>query len=105
MINNSTLFITFVTVLLLDQDSSHLPGRHLSVVGVGVVVPLDGGQVGVVREEDRLYQTLALLAPEAGRDGDVAELVEDLVRLAVDRILTTDQLASVSIIKLHAEPF
>ena len=54
MINNSTLFITFVTVLLLDQDSSHLPGRHLSVVGVGVVVPLDGGKVSVVRKVDWL---------------------------------------------------
>ena len=72
---------------MLDQDSSHLPGRHLSVVGVGVVVPLDGGQVGVVGKVDWLQQSLRLLAPETGRDGEVAELVKDLMCLAVDWIV------------------
>ena len=36
----------------LYQYSSHLPHGHLAVVGEGVIVPFDGQQVGVQREED-----------------------------------------------------
>ena len=56
-----------------------MPHGHLAVVCVGVVVPLDGDQVGVVWKVDGLHQPLAVLAPETGRDGDVAELVKYLM--------------------------
>ena len=35
----------------VDHDPPHLPHGHLAIVGVGVVVPLDGRQVGVEAEE------------------------------------------------------
>ena len=78
-------FIIYIVMIiqsnrrLFDKDSSHLPHGHLPVVGVGVVVPLDGGEVGVVGQEDGGQQSFVLLSPETGRDGDVAELIKYLV--------------------------
>ena len=63
---------------IVSEDSPHLPHGHLAVVGVGVVVPLDGGQVGVVREVDRGHQPLLSLAPQTRRDGQVTKLVHHL---------------------------
>ena len=42
----------------VGQHAPHLPGGHLPVVQVRVVVPLDGGEVPVERQEDRLHQAL-----------------------------------------------
>ncbi len=40
---------------------------------------------------------------EAGRDGEVAQLVKDLMTLAVDRIVTTEELLRVRIVELHGD--
>ena len=63
---------------IVSEDSPHLPHGHLAVVGVGVVVPLDGGQVGVEGEVDGGHQPLLRLAPQTRRDGQVAQLVHHL---------------------------
>ena len=41
-------------------------------MGVGVVVPLDGEEVGIVGKVDWRQQALALFTPETGRDGNVS---------------------------------
>jgi hypothetical protein len=46
----------------------------------------------------------AYLGPiEAGRDGEVAQLVKNLMTLAVDRIVTTEELLRVRIVELHGD--
>ncbi len=40
---------------------------------------------------------------EAGRDGQVAQLVKNLMALAVDRIVTTEELLRVRIVELHGD--
>ncbi len=46
----------------------------------------------------------AYLRPiEAGRDGEVAQLVKNLMTLAVDRIVTTEELLRVRIVELHGD--
>ena len=57
---------------LFDEDTPHLPHGHLAVVGVGVVVPLDGEKISIVGEVDWLHQALALFTPETRRDGNVS---------------------------------
>ena len=89
--------------LLVDENSSHLPGRHFSVVSVGVVVPLDGGQVGVVGKIDRVHQPLSVLAPETGREGEVSQLIKDLMSLTVERVVGTEELPSISVVELHTD--
>ena len=69
----------------------------------GVVVPLDGGQVGVVGQVDRLHQALGVLAPETGREGEVAEFIKDLVSLAIVGVVSTEELPSVGVVELHAD--
>ena len=39
-------------IKVAQNDPPHLPHGHLPIVGVGVVVPLDGSQVGVEVEEN-----------------------------------------------------
>ena len=56
---------------LLDEDASHLPHGHLAVVGVGVVVPLDGEKVGIIGKVDGTQESIALFTPQTGRDGYV----------------------------------
>ena len=58
--------------IVFDEDSSHLPHGHLTVVGVRVVVPLDRQQIGIVGQVDWLHQALALFTPQTGRDGNVS---------------------------------
>ena len=85
----------------MDKDSSHLPGCHLSIMSVGVVVPFDGGQVGIIGQEDWCHQALIFFTPETRWDGKVALFIHDLMALAKDRIVTAQQHASVCMIKLH----
>ncbi len=40
---------------------------------------------------------------EAGRDGEVAQLVKNLMTLAVDRIVTTEELLRVRVVELHGD--
>ena len=40
---------------------------------------------------------------EAGRDGEVAQLVKNLMALAVDRIVTTEELLRVRVVELHGD--
>ena len=80
----TTLGSIFIRLLgesqvLLHQDPSHLPGCHLPVVSVGVVVPLDGEEVGVEGEEGGRHQTLLLRPPQAGRQGYVAQFIKNLI--------------------------
>ena len=72
-------------------------------MSVGVVVPLDGGQVGVVGKIDRLHQALGVLAPKTGGEGEVSQLIEDLMSLAIDRVVSTEEFASVSVVEFHAD--
>ena len=72
-------------------------------MSVGVVVPLDGGQVGVVGKIDRLHQALGVLAPQTGREGEVSQLVKDLMSLTIDRIVSTEELAGVRVVELHTD--
>ena len=70
-------FLVFSVIIhsirrLFDEDASHLPHGHVPVVGVGVVVPLDGEEVGIVGKVDWRQQALALFTPETGRDGNVS---------------------------------
>ena len=75
------------------KNASHLPGSHLSIVGVRVVVSLDRGQVGVERQENRCNQSLLrwevnkgnkslvlylLCTPDARWNRKVAEFIEHL---------------------------
>ena len=50
-------------------------------MGVGVVVPLDGDEVGVKGEEGRRHQTLLLRPPKTGRQRYVAQLVKNLGKM------------------------
>lgn len=92
----------FYIVSLCDHDASHLPHGHLPVVGVGVGVPLDRGQVGVEGEEGGRRQSFLqakeermvrrkdvillgrksrpnlLSAPQTRRDGHEPKLVKHL---------------------------
>ena len=82
----TTLGSIFIRLLryshvLLHEDASHLPGRHLPVVSVGVVVPLDGEEVGVEGEEGGRHQTLLLGTPQARRQGYVAQFIKNLVKI------------------------
>ena len=53
-------FLLFQSKILgrVDHDPPHLPHGHLAIVGVRVVVPLDGRQVGVEVEEGGGWETL-----------------------------------------------
>ena len=77
----------------IGKNASHLPGSHLSIVGVRVVVPLDRGQVGVERQENRCNQSLLrwevnkgnkslvlylLCTPDARWNRKVAEFIKHL---------------------------
>ena len=77
----------------IGKNASHLPGSHLSIVGVRVVVSLDRGQVGVERQENRCNQSLLrwevskgkkssllylLCAPDARWNRKVAEFIKHL---------------------------
>ena len=63
-----------------EGHAAHLPGRHLArVADVRVPGVRDGEHGRVLAEEDRRLEALVLGAPEAGRQRDVADLVE-LVR-------------------------
>ena len=72
-------------------------------MSVGVVVPLDGGQVGVVGKIDRLHQPLGFLAPETRGEGEVSELIKDLMSLAVYRVVSTEEVPGVSVVELHTD--
>ena len=89
-------------------------------MSVGVVVSLDGCQVGVIRKVDWSQKTLLLCAPETGRDSQVAKLIHNLsttkfysapilscpahlMSVAILGIMTTQQHPSVSVIQLHAD--
>ena len=72
-------------------------------MSVCVVVPLDGGQVGIIGQEDRSHQTLILLTPETRRNGQVAFLIHDLMTLAKDGVVAAEQHACVSMVQLHTD--
>ena len=96
-------YFCYFSVLIVDQDASHLPGRHLSIVSVGVVIPLDRGQVSIVWEEHRRHQTLLLLPPKTGWNGEVTLLIKHLVTLTKHRVVTAEQHPGVSVVQLHAD--
>ena len=50
---------------------------YLTHVTVGVIEVLDGGQIRLWRERDRLRQA-CLVAPQTRGDGDVVLFIEDL---------------------------
>ena len=43
-----------------DQDPSHLPRSHLSIMSIGVIAPFDGQQVSVEGQEGWWNQALTL---------------------------------------------
>jgi len=83
--------------------SPHLPAGHLSIVEVRVVVPLDGGEVGVEGEEGGGQETLLLRPIDAGGDGDVAELVHYLVGLPKGGVVGTQEFTCISIVEFHRD--
>ena len=87
----------------MGQHASHLPRRHLAVVGVAGVVALNACQVCVVGEEGWGGQTLPCPAPHAGWDGKVAKLVKYCMALSVCWIVGAKEGAGVGVVELHAD--
>ena len=75
-----------------------------TVVAVGVVDVLDGGEVCVEAENGRRWQALGGAAPDAGRHGDgVVELVLRPAAGAVGGHVAAHQLAAVVVPQLHTQ--
>eukprot|EP00035_Acanthoeca_spectabilis_P006484 m.125139 g.125139 ORF g.125139 m.125139 type:complete len:360 (-) comp13527_c0_seq1:1321-2400(-) len=88
--------------LFVRLVSPHLPHGHLAVMSIRVVVLLDTGEVGVVREVCRRIQALVRSAVQARWDCDVAFLVVWILRSGRRRLseyghLTTQKLACISV--------
>mmetsp|Transcript_99955 Transcript_99955/g.260590 ORF Transcript_99955/g.260590 Transcript_99955/m.260590 type:complete len:522 (+) Transcript_99955:311-1876(+) len=87
---------------LRDDDSAHLPGGHVAIVVVRVVVPLDAEQLVVEAKEQRLRQAV-LVAPQARRQMHVPFLVIQLVAGPVLRIHVAEELPGIRVVQLHRE--
>ena len=76
-LSTSSLHIMNCLVRISVVDHQPSPLSHLTEVSVGVVEVLDGRDVGVRLQVEGELEA-RLVSEDAGQDGDVASLIEDL---------------------------
>jgi len=92
--------------LLGQEDTSHLPRGHLSIMTISIVVLLNTSQVSIHGQVHWLDETLGIRSPQAWWDGKVTWLVELRVVLntfAPDWLLSAQKLTSVGIVEVERD--
>ena len=87
----------------VDQNPPHLPGGHFPIVEIGVVVPLDGGQVAIEWDEGWRSQALRFRSIQTRRNSQVAKLIKNVMSFAINWVMRAKEHSCVRIVQFHGD--